>query len=52
MPKKEYLTPALEVIAVDAPDVITSSTDPFDGVWVPIGGTKSNTVDSSLYNLN
>ncbi|MBR2466565.1 MAG: hypothetical protein IKB38_06520 [Clostridia bacterium] len=52
MSKKKFESPKVEIIRLDATDILTSSTDPFDGEWVPIGGKKISAVDSSLYNLN
>ena len=41
MSKKEYITPHLKIVTVQKSDIITASTESFDGVWVPIGGNKS-----------
>lgn len=40
MNKKRFEAPIAEVIYLNATDVLTASTDPFDGEWVTIGGNN------------
>ena len=42
MRKKIYVGPEMNVIALDTTDIITTSTEAFDGEWVPIGGQNDN----------
>ena len=37
MSKKKFEAPKMEIIRLFTEDILTSSTDPFDGIWVPIG---------------
>ena len=37
MSKKMYVEPEVSIIALNQIDIIASSADPFDGIWVPIG---------------
>ena len=37
---KTYEEPIVDIIILNSADILTSSTDAFDGVWVPIGGSK------------
>ena len=37
MRKLKYTVPELTIVAFEAADIITTSTDAFDGEWVPIG---------------
>ena len=39
MRKEKYEEPVMDIIVFESADVITTSTDPFDGEWVPIGGS-------------
>ncbi|MBQ7826694.1 MAG: hypothetical protein IJ386_00330 [Clostridia bacterium] len=38
MSKSKYVEPELNIIAFEAADIVTTSADPFDGEYVPIGG--------------
>ena len=38
MSKKKFEAPIAEIIYLDAGDILTTSADPFDGEYVPIGG--------------
>ncbi len=38
MRKLKYAAPELTIVAFEAADIITTSTDAFEGEWVPIGG--------------
>lgn len=38
MRKLKYAAPELNIVALEAADIITTSTDAFEGEWVPIGG--------------
>ena len=44
MSKKKFKAPIAEIIYNEAADVLTASTDAFEGAWVPIGGTSKNAV--------
>ena len=37
MRKLKYAVPKLTIVAFEAADIITTSTESFDGEWVPIG---------------
>ena len=37
MSKKKFEAPIAEIIHLSSADILTTSTDPFDGEWVPIG---------------
>ena len=37
MKRTIYVIPEVNVIPFQRNDIITASTDPFDGEWVPIG---------------
>lgn len=39
MSKEKYVEPVMNIIVLETADIITTSTDPFDGEWVPIGGS-------------
>lgn len=39
MSKKKFEAPIAEIIHLSSADILTTSTDPFDGEWVPIGGS-------------
>ena len=38
MNKIKYEEPKMEMIVFQTADIITTSTESFDGEWVPIGG--------------
>ena len=38
MSKKKFEAPIAEIIYLNQADIITTSTESFDGEWVPIGG--------------
>ncbi len=38
MSKAKYVEPTMEIIQLETVDIITTSTDAFEGEWVPIGG--------------
>lgn len=38
MSKKKFETPTMEIIRLHTADIVTTSADPFDGEYVPIGG--------------
>ena len=40
MSKKKFEVPVAEIIHLISADILTTSTDPFDGEWVPIGGSE------------
>ena len=40
MSKATYVEPKMDVIVIQTADIITASTDSFNGEWVPIGGQK------------
>jgi len=42
MRKKMYAEPEVSIIALDSVDIITTSAEPFDGEWVPIGGSQND----------
>ena len=42
MSKKTYAEPEVSIIAFAPIDIITTSTEPFDGEWVPIGRQSIN----------
>ena len=48
MNKTVFEAPITEIIDIEATDILTASTDPFDGEWVPIGGRSLETTDSTL----
>ena len=37
MKKTNYIEPKMDIIVFQTADIITTSTDAFDGEWVPIG---------------
>ena len=37
MSKKKFEAPTAEIIFLSSADIITTSTESFDGEWVPIG---------------
>ena len=39
MSKKKFESPKMEIIRLHTADIITTSTNAFDGEWVPIGGS-------------
>ena len=41
MSKKKFKTPTMEIIQLHTANILTASTDAFDGEYVPIGG-RSN----------
>ena len=41
MSKKKFEAPVAEIIHLSSADILTTSTDPFDGEWVPIGGNSN-----------
>jgi len=45
MSKKKFESPKMEFIRFHAEDILTTSTDPFDGIWVPIGKSITDTDD-------
>ena len=49
MSKKKFETPIVEIVCIRSADIMTASTDAFDGVWVPIGGNKIN--DNSNFSV-
>lgn len=42
MSKKRFEAQQLEIIYLEATDVLTTSTDAFDGEWVPIGSGNND----------
>lgn len=41
MSKKKFEAPKLEIIQLEAADILTTSADAFDGEWVPIGASDN-----------
>ncbi len=41
MSKKKFEAPKAEIFYIEATDVLTTSTDSFDGAWVPIGASDN-----------
>ena len=41
MNKAKYATPEWKIVAFEAADIITTSTEAFDGEWVPIGKSSN-----------
>ena len=39
--KRQYTAPEINVIIFQSADIITTSTEAFDGEWVPLGGRTS-----------
>lgn len=37
MKKANYVEPKMDIITLQITDILTTSTDAFDGEWVPIG---------------
>ena len=46
MYKMNYEAPTVEITRFAAVDILTASTDPFDGEWVPIGGSGRSSSES------
>lgn len=44
MSKEKYVEPKMEIIKFEAADILTTSTEAFEGEWVPIGGTPDDYV--------
>ena len=42
MSKKMYAEPEVSIIVFNPVDIIATSTEAFDGVWVPIGRQNDN----------
>ena len=42
MRKKNFEAPIAEIIYLSSADIITTSTESFDGEWVPIGGNSND----------
>ena len=42
MSKKKYEAPEMDIIKFQMTDIITASTEEFNGEWVPIGEKNSN----------
>ena len=42
MIKKKFESLWIEILCIKTVDILTASTDAFDGVWVPIGRSKNN----------
>ncbi len=42
MSKKMYTEPEVSIITFNPVDIIATSAEAFDGVWVPIGGQSDN----------
>lgn len=41
MSKKIFESPKMEIIRLHTADIITTSTNAFDGEWVPIGASDN-----------
>ena len=39
MSKKKFESPKMEIVRFHTEDILTTSTEAFDGEWVPIGGS-------------
>ena len=46
MNKTKYVEPKMEIIRLHTEDILTTSTEAFDGVWVPIGGSTEDDIVS------
>ena len=42
MSKKKFEAPIVEVVYIEAADILQASAEPFDGEWAPIGGSKND----------
>jgi hypothetical protein len=46
MNKTKYVEPKMEIIRLHTEDILTTSTEAFDGVWVPIGAATEDDIVS------
>ena len=41
MSKKKFESPKMEIVRFHTEDILTTSTEAFDGEWVPIGASDN-----------